>query len=230
MASYPRSGNTWIRLLLSDIILQNSGTETSTGGNIIPDMYKDDIAMWDEDTRINFLPFRIIKTHEPYAKEANKIIYIFRNPADALCSYYYYVRNELESTNKMMTIDEFCWSHIYQWCWHIQSYITAKQRKPWNVHLISYESLQENSRSILKSVANFCGLKAEDEMLQIAIENQEFKQLQNVAQQPNINVSSFGFKADIEYNNFFRRGQISTAKEELSPKILNLIQAKGMGL
>ena len=35
LASYPRSGNTWMRLLLSDALLQMQGFQTATGGNII---------------------------------------------------------------------------------------------------------------------------------------------------------------------------------------------------
>ena len=40
LASVPRSGNTWMRLLLSDAILQSQGHPTDTGGNIIPDITK----------------------------------------------------------------------------------------------------------------------------------------------------------------------------------------------
>lgn len=86
LASFPRSGNTWMRLLLSDLILQTQGFSTGTGGNIIPDVYRVDIEEWNRDSRINQLPFRIIKTHELLQEEYSKIIYSFRKPADSLCS------------------------------------------------------------------------------------------------------------------------------------------------
>ena len=35
LASFPRSGNTWMRLLLSDLILQMQGFSTNTGGVIL---------------------------------------------------------------------------------------------------------------------------------------------------------------------------------------------------
>ena len=96
LASFPRSGNTWMRLLLSDLILQMQGFSTNTGGNIIPDVYKVNIEQWNQDDRISQLDFRIIKTHEYYEECYKKIIYLFRNPADSLCSFYYYKLDRIQ--------------------------------------------------------------------------------------------------------------------------------------
>ena len=94
LASYPHSGNTWMRLLLSDALLQLQGFQTTTGSNIIPDIYKISIDEWNKQINTD-LKFRIIKTHEPLFFEEtldmkNQAFYLFRKPADCLCSYYYY--------------------------------------------------------------------------------------------------------------------------------------------
>ena len=53
LLSYPRSGNTWVRFILSDVICQHSGFETSTKlpinmGSIIPSLNKGNIDEMDE--------------------------------------------------------------------------------------------------------------------------------------------------------------------------------------
>ena len=228
LCSYPRSGNTWIRLLLSDIILQSQEHATDTGGNIIPDIYKDNIASWYLDERITQLQIRIIKTHEPYEKEYKKIIYIFRNPADALCSYFHY-RNRSDGRKvETMNIDDFCRVHISEWCWHIRSYIKAKERKGEKIQFISYESLKNNTLKSLRIIMSFCGLLAEEELYQKAIENQDFKKLQSLTKHGD--ESKLGFKEDDSYYNFFRLGQTNASIQELSDETIQLIEEKSMNV
>ena len=233
LASYPRSGNTWIRLLMSDLILQTQGYETSTGGNIIPDIYKDNINIWFSDSRINNLPFRIVKTHETYETEYEKIIYVVRNPADAICSYYHYTKEYCTKENSddnecINDIDDFCLSHLSQWYWHTQTYIKLKERKAKKIQFVSYESLKNNTVKSLQSIATFCGLQVEQELCQKAVDNQEFKKLQDMAKQTS--EIKLGFKEDNGYDKFFRQGEVNTSSQELSTETMRLIEEKTMDL
>ena len=226
LASFPRSGNTWMRLLLSDLILQFQGFSTDTGGNIIPDVYRVDIEEWNRDSRINQLPFRIIKTHEPYQDCYNQVIYVFRKPAESLCSLYHYVISRF--TDEDPGINEFCSSYVDKYCLHIQNYIDAKERKPDEIIFISYENLQQIPIQVLQKVSNFLNLQVTNEMCQKALDNQSFDNVQSLSklEKP----SRLGFSEEGGYKNFFRKGKISSAKDELSVETINFIESKSLVL
>lgn len=224
LASFPRSGNTWMRLLLSDLILQIQGFSTDTGGNIIPDVYRVDIEEWNQDSRINQLPFRIIKTHELYQEEYRKVIYIFRKPADSLSSLYHYAIGRF--TSEEPGINEFCRSHVDKYSHHIQNYIDAKERKPDEIIFISYENLQQIPMQVLQKVSNFLNIQVTNEMCKKALDNQSFENVKSLSklEEP----SRLGFDEKGGYRNFFRQGKVNSAKDELSPETVELIESQAL--
>jgi tetratricopeptide (TPR) repeat protein len=221
--SYPRSGNTWMRLLISDMILQLHGLNTTTGGNIIPDCYKVDVQTWDQEHELK-IPIRFIKTHEPYTTSYNKVIYLFRHPGDCLSSYYYYsLRYE---HCRHLEINSFCLERIDEWCNHVQSYIEAKAEHHENILFISYEILHNYPNQVLKLIMNLLGFSSTQSICEKAVKNQSFKKLQNLAQQEN--PEKMGFFEDEGYKNFFRKGKVNSYLEELSLETIKLINEKAL--
>jgi hypothetical protein len=114
VTSFPRSGNTWMRFLLSDVFQQNHGVETATDlkiqpDGIIADFYCDWIARHSQEIAT---PGTLVKTHDNYdilrrrfvgsdLKEAKgpfnpasafqtcKHLYLFRPPEDSLVSLFH---------------------------------------------------------------------------------------------------------------------------------------------
>ena len=231
LASYPRSGNTWMRLLLSDIILQSQGFKTQLGGNFIPDIYKEKLDIWNRDPRLKKVPVRIIKSHEFYDTRYVNSIYLFRKPADALCSFYYYLLGapELREELQKQGIDDFCKVKVEQWRTHVESYIEAKDKKSDKVLFISYESLKEKPEIILrKTTRDFLGLNITSRMCQIAVENQKFEGLQRI--QKLEDTSQLGFWEPGGYQNFFRKGKVNSSKDELAQSTIDFIEANAMAI
>lgn len=224
LASFPRSGNTWMRLLLSDLILQMQGFATGTGGNIIPDVYRVDIEEWNRDSRINQLSFRIIKTHEPYQDCYSKVIYIFRKPAESLCSLYHYVLGRF--VNEDPGIDQFCRSYVDMYCRHVKNYIDAKKEKSDKIIFISYEELKDSPVQVLMKVSDFLSLEITREMCQKALENQAFEKLKPLTKLEE--TSKLGFSEKGGYQNFFRQGKVNSAEGELSVETFELIESKAL--
>lgn len=224
LASFPRSGNTWMRLLLSDLILQMQGFSTNTGGNIIPDIYRVDIEEWNRDNRINQLPFRIIKTHELYQQEYLKVIYIFRKPADSLCSLYHYVIGRFIDEDP--GINQFCRSNVDKYCGHIINYIDAKHKKSDDIIFISYENLKNSPIEVLNKVSNFLKLQVTSQMCQKALENQTFENLKSATKFED--PSKLGFSEQGGYKNFFRQGKVNSSKDELSIETIDFIESKAL--
>jgi hypothetical protein len=114
VTSFPRSGNTWMRFLLSDIFLQNHGIETATDlkvqpDGIIADFYCDWIARRNPHVPT---PGVLVKTHDVYdilrrrfpgadvkapnapfnpaaAFQTCRHLYLFRPPEDSLVSLFH---------------------------------------------------------------------------------------------------------------------------------------------
>jgi len=229
-ASYPRSGNTWMRLLLSDIILQTQGFKTQAGGNFIPDIYKEKLDIWNRDPRVKQVPFRIVKSHEFYDPRYIKIIYLFRKPADALCSLYHYWLGDPDQREEILKqgIDDFCKAKVEQWQTHVESYLEAKEKNTEKILFISYESLSESAETILtKTTKNFLGLKKSTRRIcKIAVEHQKFEELQKI--QKLEDTSLLGFWEAGGYQNFFRKGKVNSSKDELKQSTIDFIESNTM--
>jgi hypothetical protein len=68
VSSYPRSGNTWVRYLLADCLIQNMGISTASTlpvhpDKIIPDRYLNPISECDTSIKT---PGYCVKTHDCY--------------------------------------------------------------------------------------------------------------------------------------------------------------------
>ncbi|MGB3402800.1 MAG: sulfotransferase domain-containing protein [Microcoleaceae cyanobacterium] len=227
LASFPRSGNTWMRLLLSDLILQIQGFLTKTGGNIIPDIYKVDIEQWNQDDRTRQLDFRIIKTHEHYEESYRKIIYLFRNPADSLCSFYYYQLDRVQKfIDRGIGLDQYCQHSMDQWCTHVKSYIQAQEEASSDLLFLSYETMKQRPIAALQLVAHFIGLKVSRMMCKQAVQHQKFEKLKKKASLEKDSI--LGFNEVGGYKNFFRKGEVNSAKEELSIETIKLIESNAL--
>ena len=87
IVSYPRSGNTWTRFLIANLIYPEEAITFANMEWKIPDVYK--------NTRRQLLRTprpRILKSHEYFDPRYKKVIYIVRDPRDVALSYYHFAR------------------------------------------------------------------------------------------------------------------------------------------
>ena len=94
LVSYPRSGNTWVRVLLAELLYKASGDNLRELQYYIPDIYV--------RTHVNDIinsKFHIVKSHEKYCKAPRKmekykrVIYLIRDPRDVVLSHHRYHRH-----------------------------------------------------------------------------------------------------------------------------------------
>lgn len=217
LASFPRSGNTWMRFLLADLVLQRAGIETTTEfpvelRAIVPDYQTDDI----DAAEARFCePFRIVKSHDLSAIAGRRTIYVLRQPADTLCSLYHYrVRNkQIEG----VAIDDFCLASLDAWRRHYETALAAKRARPGGVLFVSYEGLHENAEDVLRTAARFLDTRASGAMIARAVANHTFEkrkanQEQRVAR-----------GEDLRYP--FRKGAIGSSAGELRAETAAAIAA-----
>jgi hypothetical protein len=85
LVSYPRSGNTWTRFLLGNLIDQNDPVTFSNIESRIPEIY------FNHDRFLRQLPRpRMLKSHECFQPHYPRVIYIVRDPRDVAVSFYHH--------------------------------------------------------------------------------------------------------------------------------------------
>lgn len=89
LVSYPKSGNTWARFLLANLIYPHESVSFANLESKIPDVYK------LTQSKLRCVPRpRILKSHEYFDPRYKKVVYIVRDPRDVVISYYHFHRKE----------------------------------------------------------------------------------------------------------------------------------------
>lgn len=216
LLSYPRSGNTWARYLIADLVQQSLGYETNTHlpidfWKVVPSIYTQSLAELATDSI--WTTCRLVKSHEHQDLANRKAIYIFRRPEDVLCSYDHFNCNK-NSINKLdVSIDKFCRDKLSEWINHIEGAIQYYEANPEQMLWICYEYLHLNPYISLASVMKFIKLSESNVDIDKAIQNHSFESRKKVATQEDLLFAT-------------RKGKIDSSKEELRPETLQLIQQK----
>ena len=85
IVSYPRSGNTWTRFLIGNLVYQDESITFANVESRIPEIY----LFPDRVLRAIDRP-RILKSHESFDPRYQRIIYVVRDPRDVAVSCYHY--------------------------------------------------------------------------------------------------------------------------------------------
>ncbi len=177
IVSYPRSGNTWTRFLIGNLIHQNEPVTFSNIEARIPEIY------FNPDHRMRRLPRpRVLKSHECFQPHYRRIIYIVRDPRDVAVSFYHHnVKAGNIPDNYPMEdyIPRFINAEFDtrwgSWADHVLSWVLLRQSRP-EFLLLRYEDMRTDSIRELERIAGFlrgCSFRSIDtapEKLQRAID------------------------------------------------------------
>ena len=171
LVSFPRSGNTWTRFLVCNLIDSNHPVSFAELESRIPEIY------FVPDRKLREFPRpRVIKSHECFDPRYPKIIYIVRDPRDVLISYYeYQLKRRVLSDD--CSLDEFLPKFmesaiepkIGSWRDHVASWIGTRGGQK-NFLLLRYEEMLENTQSEAAKIAAFLGLDSNPDRIARAVE------------------------------------------------------------
>lgn len=184
LTSYPRSGNTWTRFLIGNLVHQNEEVTFISVERLVPDMYK------HADSVLRKLPRpRVVKSHECFDPRYKKVIYIVRDPRDVAVSNYHW-ELKLRSVPDGYPIENFVprwmnpdfWPRIGSWGDHVSSWLATRQGRE-GFLLLRYEDLKANTERELAKVANFLGVDASPERLNRAIDLSSAENMRKIERQ-----------------------------------------------
>jgi hypothetical protein len=129
LASYPRSGNTFLRILLSQVFgLKSTSMYRERVGWRLADILGDESLPEDCDFKKLSSDKKkwLIKTHEAPI-DNSKAIYVVRDGRAALASYYFFHREILQveaSLPELITGEK----GVGSWSWHLAQWVPLERR------------------------------------------------------------------------------------------------------
>ena len=159
LASYPRSGNTFLRTILWHCFGQRSGSvyPQDLGGNTELELYIGHIEH-GENGQLHFpagnIPF--VKTHE-HDRDDKPAIYVVRDGIASCVSMWQFYKRSM-SLEAVMTGHH----RFGTWTDHVQSW------HPWdrqNTLLLRYEEMISDLPSVLQAITSFLGCKIKNDSI-----------------------------------------------------------------
>lgn len=181
LASYPRSGNTWLRAIAFHLKIGREPASMAELDNAIPDEH---IAI--RKNRLIAQSDYIVKTHSAARinQRYRRVLYIIRDPRDVLPSYYRYVN---KAHNQEISFEFFCEAALRgahwpcSWAEHVTSWETYRDLISRDVFFVNYDSLRKAEAKTVAELALFFELDVEEVTATLSLYDfQKMKQLEAV--------------------------------------------------
>jgi hypothetical protein len=233
IASYPKSGNTWVRFMVCNLLF--GGLQTAAAlSRLSPDIHE------VGDSLDTSAPALLVKTHFvyssslPFAERTSAAIYVARHPADVLASnFHYHRRRGGGADNSIAGFDEYFdtfienrgdprWVKLGMGSWDENVRGWLDPRKPFPVLCIKYEDLSANPRHICGMLAQVLRPSSSIDDVERAVANSSFERMREIedADIHNKRVGIF-YKPYLQSSidsgiRFMRRGAVGDGSAELS--------------
>lgn len=215
IACYPRSGSTWIRFLLADLVTGQQASFESVD-RMLPNV----------GAHRDAPPFghgsRLIKTHEAWRPEYVNGVYLLRDVRDVLISWYRVTRPDPDD---LSGLDAFVVDFVTEraspyGCWsdHVRSWLGARERGL-PIAVFRFEDLKRDPGKALKEVAAALGIPASDEQVLSAVARNTPWAMRRLEQQ-----SAGYLRRAVGYRSMgVRRGEVGSWRQLLTDRHLRIL-------
>jgi hypothetical protein len=227
LASYPKSGNTWVRFILANLMAGEvkSGAELQ---ELVPDLHVPGNIKLDR-------PIVPIKTHllpenVPIRNRMLGAVLVVRNPIDTMISNYHYLRRDGAEFTKDNFINHYLahggfgrWLQMGFGTWEqsVRAWLSLRNSVPMLV--LSYEYLLKNPTACAASLNQFLNLGRSPTDIEQAVENSSFARMRQI-EESDIREHRAGIfydpalqKAHDQGHRFMRSGRSGNGEADLSP-------------
>lgn len=172
IVSYPRSGNTWTRFLIANLLRPEDPATFANIEKLVPD------SEAQSSRYLQRIPSpRFIKSHQYFDARYKKVIYIVRDPRDVALSYFDFQKKYRQIDDDYplpQYVGDFVHGRLSSATWgtwgeNVGSWTAARLGDP-SFLLLRYEDMIENATPQLTKLASFLKLERTPEQVEIAID------------------------------------------------------------
>lgn len=220
IVSYPKSGNTWTRFLLGNLISPR-GASFKNIEEIIPDIYQHNAEILEK-----IQSPRVLKSHEYFDPRYRKVIHIIRDPRAVAVSYWYH-QIKFREVDKTCSLEDFVdWfvlkgNEYGTWSSHTEGWLNARQNNR-NILLVRYEDLISNPEKELEKIARHMDLNISDALIKNAIMNSSFDRMRSLEKEQSKDWKPL--QKTRKEMSFVRKGRSDSWKDELTPAAIKKIE------
>jgi hypothetical protein len=219
LGSYPRSGNTWLRFLLLEILTGKSAEFRRTN-DLLPD-----VGAHKGVSPLLPNTGRLLKTHESYRPEYKKAIYLVRDARDVVSSEYAFQtsRGWFEGS-----FDEYVQSFARgyvsgygSWQSHVSSWVDSPLARNGNLLLLRFEDMRRDTATALSKIGVFLGVEIKTGDITRAIESNSLERMREKEKKNPQRVSQKG--------RFVGSGSVEGWRSKLSDAQVQMIEKYAAG-
>jgi Sulfotransferase domain len=168
LASYPRSGSTWLRFLLTESLTGHTA-EWNDVNRLIP-------YVGDHRRAASLIPGggRLVKTHERRSGRCHRGILLVRDPRDVFVSEYRWLvrggyKHDLDTFLEASLGGRL--SLFGAWAEHTRYWLGSELERKGQMHLARFEDLRGDPARIVRGVLAFMDVLADDDFVDAAVAN-----------------------------------------------------------
>jgi hypothetical protein len=182
IVSYPRSGNTWTRFLIANLLHPDEPATFANIERLVPDSEAQSSRYLKSISRP-----RVIKSHQYFDPRYKKVIYIVRDPRDVALSYYDFQRKyrQIEDGYPLpQYVSDFVGGRLSSaewgtWGENVGSWVAARQKHP-GFLLLRYEDMVADTERELTKIRAFLGLEPNRQLLDSTIDRSSAERMRGL--------------------------------------------------
>jgi hypothetical protein len=229
VVSYPRSGNTWTRFLIANLLHPQEPATFLNIGRLVPD-----VALQSSRYMRGLPSPRTIKSHTYLDPRYPRVIYIVRDPRDVVLSEYDLMR-KYRRIDDTYPLDRFLGDFVAStgplavggygtWGEHVASWALARGARP-GFLLLRYEDMKSHPEQSLRRIAEFLGIHPSPELLQNTLDRSSAERMREMEKTQDKDWGSAQYKNKRSDIPFVRTAMAGGWKSKLRPELVTVIES-----
>ena len=178
LVSYPKSGNTWMRFLLANLLrITDAGASDQPIDFHSAVRYVPEYELHTDEVDLAPRP-RILKSHTTFNHRFPRVVYLVRDPRDVYVSYYHYMRKRIPGEMDIRSFIRMDGLHPSHWHEHVAGWVDQP-----NVLVIRYEDMIDDTSEQVRRFLRFWDARSfSDDQITDAVERSSFSNMKQIEQ------------------------------------------------
>jgi hypothetical protein len=234
LASYPRSGVTWLRFVLCEAL---TGRSAEFGSVRRETPY---IGRHHKASRLLGDKGRLIRTHETFTDGDRKVVYLVRDPRSVVTSEHsWQQRRRLAPGGMSRFLPDFLSGRSNPWgSWehHVRAWLDSVAARNHHLRLVRFEDLRADTAKVVEGILLFLGEPRDPDVVHRAIAGNTIEAMQAKEDRRREEVTArvarretslmAGWRAVRREIRFVNTGSVESWKEKLTPEQAELIERR----